>query len=339
MSITDKSQTKWADFSLLPTPQIQLFREDDGENRFYYWLGVENEKIVVNTGVGITTLLSAVMPTSPYLVEWKLNNPNWRDLLKWSSSYGTLLHMAYGSFLLNRTVPREVIEAAREIAVKAGQGHDMIEKDLLAFAKFVDDYEVEPLLIEAMLISKPIGHAKQHFCQTIDLLAKIKTKETLWEVVEDGTYKSGKNKGKVKTKKVRTTKTTSKIICIDFKSNFFEKADKSFFNSHQHQLIGAKEAVEYNFPDVKVDAIANFAPNNWRTNPSYSFKVWDVTAKDKRIFDGYINIAYVKELFTPSGTKFVAPSFEEGSDMKYEMLDYVGFVKKYRLNLDDTCTV
>ena len=214
--ITDKSSNRWAEFSVLPPPSICLRRFDDGRgSRFYYYLGYEDGNVVAKTAIGITSLLSMVLPTSSFLTDWKIQNTNYEELLEASSSYGTLFHLAAGSWITERKIDPEVINAARTIAINNGQSFNMIEKDILSFMKFVEDYEVNALLVEAMLL-------KDDCAQTIDLLAEVTVEEVAVELVEDGVWQRGEKKGQPKIVENKVKSRVKKIALIDLKSNFFE---------------------------------------------------------------------------------------------------------------------
>ena len=129
--------------------------------------------------------------------------------------------------------------------------------------------------------------------QTIDLLAKMTVTEKTKTEVEDGVYQRGVNAGKPRMKTVTTEEKVEKLLLIDFKSNFFEKEKKGFYETHKLQLMAAKLAVEQNF-GVKVDDVYNFAEVNWQTEPKYTFYKWELTDKDWEIFYAYWKLARLK---------------------------------------------
>jgi hypothetical protein len=318
----------WAEYSVFDKPNILIHREDDKKgNRFYWWIH-EN---VINVGIGITSLLQKVCPTSPYLVQWKLDNPNWEHLLFLASEYGTLLHIMCLNWLVHKSVPRELLEQARDICKQGVGSIDMPEKDVLSFIKWCEDYNVKPLIIEGMLISPALSvDSNAHYCQTVDLLCEIDVIDVIEEEIEDGVYQRGEKKGLPKFVTQKTKVISRKIANVDFKSNFLSKEHKSFFETHLYQLIAAKRAVEYNFPDVKVEIIANWSPNAWKTEPTYSYKIWDVTDKIESIFDKYIEIGYLNGYFTPRGNKFIFNEefTPETKSNSFELLNYYDYIRK-----------
>jgi len=327
---TDKSQNNWCNYSLLNPPSVIVRRFDSKGHRFYFWQQAEDGKLVTKTSIGVTSLLSSVMPESQPLTDWKMRTPNWRDILYNSSEYGTLAHLIFPEWALHKNVPREMLDAARIPVLRAGMNPDLPEKDLLAWTLFCEEYEVEVMLVEAMLISPEING--DHYCLALDLLCKLSIPETHIEVIDEGVFKSGPRKGEQKLTEKKTKVKVRKTACLDWKTNFASKEAKSFFPSHKFQLIGAKRAVEYNFPDIKIDLLINWAPSGWRTNPSYDMKIWDITQQDEDMFDAYVNIAHVSGVFKPSGSIFVAPEFTpETKSSDFRVMSYEDYVEQVLL--------
>ena len=326
----DKSTTSWCDYSALLPPKQVVRRFDSKSARFYWWQEPEEGRLVTKTAIGITSLLSMVMAESKPLTDWKIRTEGWKELLDASSEYGTSMHGILTEWLINKSVPKEMLDAARIPVIRAKMAWDMPEKDLLSWALFCEQYNVEALLIEACLVSEPIDG--DHFCQAIDLLLKLDVIETVIEVVNKGKFKSGPRKGQDNITEKKTKVAVRKTAVLDWKSNFASKDAKSFFESHKHQLIAAKRAVEYNYGDVKVDLLINWSPDGWRTQPNYTMKIWEITQKDYDMFDAYIRIAHISGFFKPSGHIFVAPEFTpETKSTDFRMLSYVEFVEQVLL--------
>jgi hypothetical protein len=323
----DKSQNVWAEHSKLTPPNIQLRRFDDGRgNRFYYH--TNNSGVVVS--IGITSLLSLVLPKSKQMIQFLLDNPDHDVILNTSSSYGTLEHICNTDWVWERKIQKEVVEAAREIAVRNGRSYDMIDKDMLAFMKFVEDYNIEPILCEAMLLSEPVDG--ESYALTLDLLGFMDIPETTVELVQDGVWQRGKNKGLPRMVEHKTKTKVRKLGLVDYKSNFLEKEKKSFFESHAYQLIGAQKAVKHNF-GLDVEVLANYAPNSWEISPSYSLKTWNFDQTDYKLFDLYVEIGRLKGYFNPSGKKFIAPDFNSNTRCTdYRLISYKEFAEEMLLS-------
>lgn len=333
----DKSSTSWAEFSLLPPPAITLNRYDDNsENRFYYYFEYENGVRRTRTAIGITSLLSLVLPTSTYLTQWKIDNAeDWSKILSNTSNFGTALHICYSEWLVKRSVPVEVLDSARNIAVESGSSTESANKSMLSFLKWVEDYNVKPILSEAMILSEPIDG--ESYALTLDLLAEVTVEEVTVELVEDGIWQRGEKKGQPKIVENKIKSKVKKIALIDFKTNMSEKEQKQFYDSHLYQVIAGAKAVSFNYPDIKIDLLCNFSSVGWRTEPKYNFKIWEPNDVDYELFDLYIRIGRLKGFFTPSGKKFIAPTeFKDGitsNDFKY--LSYVEYVDNYLNPVND----
>lgn len=184
------------------------------------------------------------------------------------------------------------------------------------------------MLIEAMILSEPING--ESYAMTLDLLCELEVDETHIETIEDGVYKSGERKGQPRIVETKVTEKVKKIAICDFKSNTGGKDRKQFYLSHAYQLHAAKKAVEFTYPEVKVDMIMNFAPNAWKTAPSFSLKEWSLSDKEIQKFDLYIQLAQLDELFSPDGNKFIPPlEFKDGvKSSDYKFLDYISFVNE-----------
>lgn len=296
----DKSTwNQWAEWSRNGLePRIKANRFDDTRgNRFYWWQ--DDDRIVI--GAGITSWLKKVQPESTFLTDWKVKyGKDNGTVLNLTADYGTQLHAMFAFILLRGEYPpAEMFEVARSYLLKlkqweSGIPYDQPEKDVAAFIQWTRDYEVKPLMVEAILPC----HTQRGdwYCMTADLPCEL----TLTEKVEvqDGELKSGPNKGMPKMVKVEKKRTIT--ACVDFKSNPFGKDSKSFFDSHLYQLLATKKAMQQNF-GIEVDELYNWSPDNWRNEPKYTFHKWNVTDKDKQIFAKLEEMAGIMGAFTPSG--------------------------------------
>jgi len=323
----DYVKDTWAEYAdSYLAPKYLIFRYDDKKgNRFYYFKR-DNDIII---GAGSTTVIERVMPYEErrYIEKWKEDNPNWRHLLDISGDYGTLEHITHGDIMFQKGVDKNRLEAMQKIIVEYGGNLNMPTKDILAFIRFQEDYKLTPLLIEASLAWQD-PETGEWLCMTIDLLAKmtvtIKTKTTQ----TDGYYQRGEKQGQVKYKDVTTEEKVEKILLVDFKGNFFDKEKKSFYKSNKLQLQAAKLAVEQNF-DIKVDDVYNYAPNNWRTEPSYTFYKWDLTQHDWDVFYSYWKTAQLEGYNKPEGKMLITEGFKDSRDFKF--LTYKEYVEQILL--------
>jgi hypothetical protein len=322
-----KPKNMWAEYADAQLkPKYIVYRFDDKKgNRFYYFK--YNEEWVI--AAGVTTVFGLVSTERERINQWKNEHDNWKHLLDVSSEYGTMSHVQKGNIMFGKGVDLEMLEKMTKLSVDNGGSFNTPAKDMLAFMKFQEDFNLTPLLIEAMLVW--MDETGEWLAMTIDLLAKmtvtVKTKNT----IEDGVYQRGDNKGQPRFKDVTTEERVEKVLLIDFKSNFFEKDKKSFFEVNQMQLMAGKLAVEQNF-GLLVDDVYNFAENSWHTNPSYTFTKWTVEEEDWKVFFSYWNLAKAKGINKPQGKMLVTEGFKNSSDFKF--LTYKEYVEQVLIRND-----
>ena len=234
----------------LREPAYRLYRLDGNGYRYYYRF---NESGDVEFYPSVTTMLGQVMPTSPYLIEWMLDNGKEqanekRDL---AAAYGTFMHGEFEKLAINRTydfnatagalmdyLERENLPAEKVFSEWA----DKIQKDVLSFAQFMIDWKVIPLAVEISLV-----HPEHKYAGCLDLICKMTDP--------------------------RTEEEFSAIV--DFKSG-----RKGFWESHEIQLHLYKMMAEVNF-EIEVQRVFNFAPKDWRKKPTYNLK--DQTEAQSRL--------------------------------------------------------
>lgn len=313
------------------TPKYFASRFDDKKgNRFYYF---QDDNGDYQTAAGITSWLSKVMPESPFLTDWKLKyGKDWGIVLNLTADYGTLMHSCIGHMMVhNEQPPKSFIDAAQQTLRELRKfdksvSEDMIYKNLISFQRFRQEYNIEPLLVEGLLVCQT--KEGYYYCLTQDLLAKVSPKERKKVQVQEGFYVKGDKKGQPKFVEAWEEETTNVIACIDFKSNPFNKDKKGFFETHKYQLIGTKKAVEQNF-GIKVDRLFNWSPSNWRTDiGDYTLHEWKIEDKDIEVFELYEQLGAKTGAFKPKGDIEEFVDYADGvsySDMyrKFPYLDYV----------------
>jgi len=283
-----------------PRLEETIYRLDSGSRRFYYILDKEIEFFE-----SITTLAGETLKTSPFLDKWRADL-GWEEskaFMNERACYGTSLHILAGEYLMGNKLNLEddYIEATLQAqAALDGVSYshlwvDDLKRDMLAFARWVYDYDVTPLLIEQVLVHDGLGGA-------IDLYCALTIKEKgFWGEV----YKSGVNKGKPK----ESYKERRVSAIVDFKSG-----RKGFYESHEIQLKMYQDLFEAVFPDDPVDKLYNWSPKDWRTEPSYNFK-------DQTHCDSHAKIPYLKGLAfcngrpRPKDVTVYEGSLEIGQDM------------------------
>jgi len=315
----------WADYVAGDLrPKHVVYRFDSNGDRFYYFLSESG----VKTAIGVTTAFGAVSTERQGIERWKEAHDNWRHLLNISADYGTQEHILFEGIVLGQGVNKNILETMKKIAFENGQDADMPAKDTLAFLKFYEDYHPIPLLIEAQLVwVDPV--TDECLAMTIDLLAKMTITDVVKEMKEDGVYQRGNKKGQPKFTEVKTEIKREVLVLVDFKSNFFEKAKKTFYEVQKMQLIGGAKAIEQNF-GIKVDGIYNYAANAWRTTPSYTFYEHRVEDRDLSTWGAYWNLVQAKKINVPSGNILICDTFKNSSDFK--LMSYQEYAESVLLN-------
>jgi hypothetical protein len=251
----------------LRLPPYKLHRFG-GAFRTYYTFGDEKEGRVVRAVpkmyIGVTSLLSATLPTSPYLVDWLIANGSREEsdlIVEERAEYGTMMHKCIEHLLINKEFDLDNIRDFILMTPLEGVRYDIdawekwLRQDILAFARFMLDYNIEPLFIEGSLKSD-----RYRMAGTLDLFCKMDWQQKgQWGEV----YKSGPQKGLPK----ETSETVRINALIDFKSS-----RKSVHLSHELQLAYYEKMLRENFSefsDVPIH-IFNWRPKDWRKQPDFT---------------------------------------------------------------------
>lgn len=233
--------------AILESP-TKLYRIDDGGNRFYYTFDWENWK--PEYYISITALLNKTMPTPGHLLRWYAEH-GWDKataITNEKAEYGTMMHRELSQLLIfNQCDLDSLNERVKQFMYERGLDYSVadwtieLKKDILAFAKFIEDYDVKPLCIEGHMVSRDTGIA-----MVLDLVCEMNA-----QCYTDKTELA-------KRKRIRAV--------IDYKSG----KSGNFYESHEIQLEAGKQIWEENFPGYPVDAVYNWAPKDWKKEPTYT---------------------------------------------------------------------
>lgn len=216
----EQLQADYFDSDALREPSYKLYRRHINGKRYYYRIQDEDGSIVRPDQILIypswTEMWNAVLPTSDFLIKW-IADLGWeasRKELFSKAAYGTTMHyinskwLLHGVSLSDSSLLSLIQDLNESITVHYDESWlPELRNDVLAFAQFVRDRNVNPLAVEVSLCSDKTGMAG-----TIDIVAEMDFN--------------------------RTRVTT----LIDMKSG-----RKGFFLSHQAQLHGYKDMFEDNF--------------------------------------------------------------------------------------------
>lgn len=225
----------------LREPKYKLYQLNSDGHRYYY----RYEGTTPVFYPSVTTLLKQVMPTSPFLIKWMVENgtdgaTEKRDL---AAAYGTFMHAQFETLLINRrydfdTVPANLLSYMEQNNLPEkfyGESLAKIRKDVCAFAQFVKDYNVRPLAVEIALV-----HPDCHYAGMLDLPCLMTDPKTGNEFPAIVDFKSGR---------------------------------KGFYEEHELQLALYRDMWNVNYPELPITRIFNFAPKDWRgVKPTYTLK-------------------------------------------------------------------
>lgn len=259
--------------------RIELKRAD---GRFYVMFDEDGRPVLLTSG---TTAISdgyVDKEKEMALSEWRQKliqkgiNPS--EFTRFRQDYGTLLHVCYGELLLGQRIPlgsysdcnlEEYIRTLNETKklkfsersieyLLSDEVMTELRKDIMSFMQWVKDYNVKPLAIELMG-----AYPKYKVGSAIDLVCTIDVTEKV-EVDTGEVYSRGPRKGepKMKTQKI----VSRKVVVVDFKSG-----KKGFYKAYVIQLELYKRILMEEFGIEDLYAAYNFAPKEWRTEPSYTF--------------------------------------------------------------------
>lgn len=271
---------------LIQESGISLRRLDYKGHRNYFTIDGNNQ--LHNLYTSVTTFTKSVLPTSPFLLQWMKNKSEEEQsfILKSSATYGTLMDILFNQLIISGEI-KEISSQVYKFtmsenlySINQEQWSNQLKRDCLAFAKFIKDYDVRPILVSCPLASDNLGIAG-----TLDLLCEMNNK-----ILTKTDMKKG-----VEVERINAI--------IDYKAKIGDmtlKSDRnSFYDAECLQLQIYKKLIEDSFFEIrkdvtfnKIDGLYNFSPKNWKTNPDYNLKCWNGTKvyeSMERKWEGYYN--------------------------------------------------
>ena len=247
---------------LIRQPQI-VYRTNDGKQRYYYSISDQGKIVRLPS---VTTVLSAVMPKSEYLIKWisDMGKQAAERKMNQAADYGTLMHMCQSQYLLDKkfdmaTIPARIntYKISKRIDYDTRFWRYDLEKDMMAFHKFCYDHDIEPIAISLMLMDEEMGIAGE-----LDIAVRMTI----------GTGENGKiNKTDLVYEKdgvtVKTDKRRRITAIIDMKSG-----RHGFYPTHEAQLKMYEGMWNRKYPENIVDKVFNWSPKDWDTEPGYNLK-------------------------------------------------------------------
>jgi hypothetical protein len=219
---------------------VPVLRRIDGHGtRFYYDYDHASDSVIYYPS--LTSVLAATLPTPYGLLKWYADNgmEGATRLRDEAAAYGTFLHIIIANCLINRTFNLDTIheeiavyKASENLRFDTSDWAETARKDVLSFAAFANEKNLEVIAIEIALCSKEHGYAG-----AIDIVGMMDFNKKRVRAIIDN--KSGK---------------------------------KGFYPSHEVQLDGYAGLWNENFPDQPIEMIFNWAPKDWTASPTYELK-------------------------------------------------------------------
>ena len=257
-----------------------------------------------------TSILQQVTEETPDgVLKWysKLGYDEAKTIRKARGDYGTLLHIQRTEFLKKKKWDAELPAVEKlvakyikdeELDADVDEWSERLWRDMLALAQFDHDYNFQPIMIEAVLVSFELGIAT-----ALDAVGfvdhEIKTE------VHVGTISKGKNKGQPKFETQRET--VRKIAVIDWKSPRKASGEHNGIQLRLQDLILRENALTFNGIPLVPDFLFNVSPKEWKSKPGYHLtdQTNKVTPHEARLVSqlGSIRIPQLPmDVTTPQGT-------------------------------------
>lgn len=254
----------------LMMPELSMRRFNAEGKRFYYAVD-RNDNIFIYPSV--TSVLGAVLPKEEYLIEWIAERGMQQARIErdTKAAYGTAMHALIAEFMINKKIVLDfnyINGFVLDLGLKYYEYNWIydLQKDLIAFARFANDYNLKPLAVEICLQSHIYKVAG-----AIDLVCEMT----------------------VKNEKINAI--------VDFKSS--RKGYNPITNLYQLHLY--RQLWKENFNDVQIDKLYNWSPKDFRTAKA-TYTLTDQTDKiNMAVLDMYVNIYHATNKEKPKDRMIV----------------------------------
>lgn len=282
----EEVKTIFFDEDAIRLPNYHLGRINFGDGRLYFRYGYKEEDSVELFN-SLTTVIYQCSPMPFGLLEWYCRNglSEAKRMSETTAMYGTLMHIEIGKYCQGMEYDFDLTE---QVVQDYLSEHDFwqpeckswswkLKQDMIAWAQFVHDTRLKCIAVEMVLASS------KGFATAIDVVCDL---DMDIKGFYGDVYKSGKNVGQPK----ETTEKIRKRAIINMKSG-----RHGFYANNGIQVAAEKILFEENFPDLKIDAILNWAPSDWESASSEKYKIKDWTGKiDMREIECMFKLAEVK---------------------------------------------
>lgn len=252
----------------LREPNYRLCQLNTHGNRYYYKMNEEGVEFYPS----VTTILRKVAPENHFLTEWRLSlGKEAADAYTMERArYGTFVHGLLQELIITRKFDLDAVREKLEKYVEREKlpygfvdaHEEEVKEDMISFATWVIDYDVQPLAVEIALY-----HPVYKFAGMLDLVCNMRTLP-----ISDEKKEIEKAAGDEKKLAKIAEKYAPRVDAIvDFKTT-----RKEFVDDHALQLGMYRLSWNETFPDRPIEHLANVAPKNWtgtaKKVPSYRFE-------------------------------------------------------------------
>lgn len=242
----EQVNTEWYDSDAIRLPNYKVGRVTFGKGRSYFRINEDGTLAMpFRLHTSLTTTIAQSLPDSRFLLDWKLSlgKAESERYSRMKADYGTLMHEQIGVFI--KSGGSWDLESAGEVVQRYVEEHGLVYPEIITWERDLQkDLMAFGVFYDERRV-KPLGLEYVLLSQTgygtpIDLVCELDT--------DNG----------------------RKRAVINFKSG-----RKGFYESHEIQMEFERQLWNENFPDMPCEIACNWAPNDWRTKPSYKLKEWD----------------------------------------------------------------
>lgn len=246
----------------LREPSIRLYQLNTKGTRYYYYFNTEGRAVFMPS---VTTVLRKTMPENTFLTDWKIGmgKDKAEAYTLERANYGTFMHAQIEKLIINRSYNLDELKTELAKYIEREQlptdfinYAESLKKDILSFAQFMWDYDIQPYAVEISLFSK------YGFAGMIDLVANIRTRPRSEEIKVREKCDGDASKLAI----IETKFSERQNVIIDFKSG-----RKGFYEEHEIQLGMYRMLWEGWFSEIKIGGLFNWSPKDWKKSPTYNF--------------------------------------------------------------------
>lgn len=280
---TEEMKAQYFDSATLHEPEYRLYQLNTRGKRYYYMFDEEGNPTFFPS---VTTILKNVMPENTILTDWKLSLGK-EESLAYSlerAAYGTFIHSQLAELMIARCYSLdEVHERLAKYAERENYPLSFVEDheeeakaDMLAFAKWMRDYDVKPYAVEVSIYSPTMKIAGM-----IDLVCNMRERPIPDEQKEMDKLQEKLEKAKGDEKKIKVIMEAIDAVKGEFSKRIdaivdFKSGKKGFYDEYAIQLELYRQMWNEYYIEHPITRIFNLAPKDWlrtvKKVPSYTFE-------------------------------------------------------------------